>query len=102
MIGFGCELLSMMEISQESRKAVGQDGQLISESDLDSVKIRGDDESIDEANENPRSPSKINFEIESEKNTRSGLGQKPAAKQQSVQIKVARIEIQESTGCLSS
>lgn len=43
MIGFGCELLSMMEISQEARRAVGQDGQAISESDLDSVRIRGDD-----------------------------------------------------------
>lgn len=70
MIGFGCELLSMMEISQESRKAVGQDGQLLDESDLDSVKIRGDDESIDESNGNPRSPSKIPFDVEGEKTSR--------------------------------
>lgn len=44
MIGFGCELLGMTEISQEERKNLNQDGNEMSES-LDLQKIRGEDDS---------------------------------------------------------
>ena len=44
MIGFGCELLGMAEISHEQRKNFNQMGKSLSESSLDSVKIRGEDD----------------------------------------------------------
>ena len=46
IIGFGCELIGMTEINlqEQQRKMLNQDG--ISEQSLDSVKIRGGDDSI--------------------------------------------------------
>ena len=43
MIGFGCELLSMTEITEEERKNVGQDGGSVADMSLDSQRIRGMD-----------------------------------------------------------
>ena len=66
MIGFGCELLGMTEINlgEQMRKNLDKDGH--SNSSLDSCKIRGADESIDEdedgnGNGHPATPSKIDF-----------------------------------------
>ena len=49
MIGFGCELMGMTEINleEQQRKIMNQDGEIEMVS-LDSEKIRGADESIDE------------------------------------------------------
>ena len=44
MIGFGCELLGMTEISHEVRQNFKNDGQKQSDISLDSAKIRGEDE----------------------------------------------------------
>lgn len=48
MIGFGCELLGMTEISEQLRVNLKEDGRMMSESSLDSRKIRGDDDSFEE------------------------------------------------------
>lgn len=43
MIGFGCELLGMIEISPEQRKNLNQEGESLSNMSLDSARIRGED-----------------------------------------------------------
>lgn len=42
MIGFGCQLLGMTEISPDQRKNLNQDGASLSDMSLDSARIRGD------------------------------------------------------------
>lgn len=58
MIGFGCELLGMTEISEQLRVNLKEDGRMMSESSLDSRKIRGDDDSFEE-NHGDLTPSNI-------------------------------------------
>ena len=65
MIGFGCELLGMAEISHEQRKNFNQMGKSLSESSLESYKIRGDDDES-ENDYSAASPSKIRLEQEKE------------------------------------
>lgn len=81
MVGFGCELLSMTEITEEERKNVKNQGSIsASDISLESYRIRGDDQ------EN-------SMEIEQEKTLADSPTKKRMRRSSSVKVEIKTAEI---------